>query len=257
MTYKHARTQIRCPAEKECKMCMRPFTVFRWRPARGACFRETNVCQTCARLKNVCQVCLLDLEYGLPSAIRDRMLARAGLPVDEMPESVENRDWRQDMLEREAAEGRAFAYDAVDPAHVLRSLAEANPLITLPDDDGPAAPAGSAAADDSGKKEDDGKDKKEKDVRPVCKFWERGECRRGAACPFRHDGVGGTLEREPRAGTGTDGSGTKRPEPADGAQGEGDRSKKPRTAEKDDNEEEDDDPLGLNATYESMDPRNL
>ena len=235
-------------------MCMRPFTVFRWRPARGACFRETNVCQTCARLKNVCQVCLLDLEYGLPSAIRDSMLARAGLHVDEMPESVENRDWRQDLLEREAAEGRAFAYDAVDPAHVLRSLAEANPLITLPSDGAPAPGPAKAAADAPDAAAD--KADKKGDTRPVCKFWERGECRRGAACPFRHEGVGGTAERAPRTSTGAGSSGTKRPEPEGDAREDADRSKKPRTAEEDD-EEEDDDPLGLNATYESMDPRNL
>ena len=239
-------------------MCMRPFTVFRWRPARGTCFRETNVCQTCARLKNVCQVCLLDLEYGLPSAIRDRMLARAGLHVDEMPESVENRDWRQDLLEREAAEGKAFAYDAVDPAHVLRSLAEANPLITLPDD-GSSTSTSTAAADAGSAAGTEGK----KDARPVCKFWERGECRRGAACPFRHEGVGGTAEREPRTHAGAGSSGTKRPEPSGDAGEGGDKSKKPRTAEeekdeeKEEEEEEDDDPLGLNATYESMDPRNL
>lgn len=54
---------------KECKICTRPFTVFRWCP--GACmrFKKTEVCQTCAKVKNVCQTCLLDLEYGLPTQV--------------------------------------------------------------------------------------------------------------------------------------------------------------------------------------------
>lgn len=43
---------------------MRPFTVFRWCPGRGARFKKTEICQTCCKIKNVCQTCLLDLQYG-------------------------------------------------------------------------------------------------------------------------------------------------------------------------------------------------
>ena len=49
---------------KECKICARPFTVFRWCPGARMRFKKTEVCQTCSKLKNVCQTCLLDLEYG-------------------------------------------------------------------------------------------------------------------------------------------------------------------------------------------------
>lgn len=38
-------------------------------------FKTTVVCQTCAKIKNVCQTCLLDLEYGLPTQVRDAALA--------------------------------------------------------------------------------------------------------------------------------------------------------------------------------------
>ena len=55
---------------KECKICTRPFTVFRWCPGAKMRFKKTEVCQTCAKLKNVCQTCLLDLEYGLPVQVR-------------------------------------------------------------------------------------------------------------------------------------------------------------------------------------------
>lgn len=51
---------------KECEVCARPFTVFRWCPGARMRFKKTEICQTCARLRNACQTCLLDLEYGLP-----------------------------------------------------------------------------------------------------------------------------------------------------------------------------------------------
>ncbi|KAM1030801.1 hypothetical protein ACFX13_035484 [Malus domestica] len=56
----------RADYDKECKICTRPFIIFRWRPGRDARFKKSEICQTCSKLKNVCQVCLLDLEYGLP-----------------------------------------------------------------------------------------------------------------------------------------------------------------------------------------------
>ena len=39
---------------RECKVCSRPFTVFRWKPGSNARFKKTEICQTCAKVKNVC-----------------------------------------------------------------------------------------------------------------------------------------------------------------------------------------------------------
>lgn len=49
---------------QECKICNRPFTIFRWCPGARMRFKKTEICQTCSKVKNVCQTCLLDLEYG-------------------------------------------------------------------------------------------------------------------------------------------------------------------------------------------------
>lgn len=74
---------------KECKICTRPFTVFRWCPGARMRFKKTEVCQTCCKLKNVCQTCLLDLEYGLPTQVRD-----AALKIqDDLPQSDVNKEY--------------------------------------------------------------------------------------------------------------------------------------------------------------------
>eukprot|EP01038_Epipyxis_sp_PR26KG_P009033 gene9033-12179_t len=58
-----------------CKMCSRPFTVFKWRPGRGEGYKKTEVCQTCSKTKNLCQTCILDLQLALPSQLRDAVLS--------------------------------------------------------------------------------------------------------------------------------------------------------------------------------------
>lgn len=83
--------QTRAEYDKECKICTRPFTVFRWRPGRDARYKKSEICQTCSKLKNVCQVCLLDLEYGLPVQVRDTALSISS--NDAIPKSDVNREY--------------------------------------------------------------------------------------------------------------------------------------------------------------------
>ncbi|CDJ61971.1 RRM / zinc finger (CCCH type) domain-containing protein, putative [Eimeria maxima] len=59
---------------KQCHICTRAYTGFRWKPGPRARYKCTVVCQQCARLKNVCQTCLFDLEYGLPVQVRDKIM---------------------------------------------------------------------------------------------------------------------------------------------------------------------------------------
>ncbi|KAH7574960.1 hypothetical protein JRO89_XS02G0026600 [Xanthoceras sorbifolium] len=89
--------------DKECKICTRPFTVFRWRPGRDARFKKTEICQTCSKLKNVCQVCLLDLEYGLPVQVRDTALNVNS--TDAIPKSDVNREYFAEEHDRRARAG--------------------------------------------------------------------------------------------------------------------------------------------------------
>ncbi|XP_055384543.1 pre-mRNA-splicing factor RBM22 [Condylostylus longicornis] len=142
---------------KECKICTRPFTIFRWCPGARMRFKKTEICQTCCRLKNVCQTCLLDLEYGLPIQVRDAALKIA----DQLPQSDVNKEYYIQNIDKEIAES-----EGTRPAGVVgKSIAASEMLAKL----ARTAPY-------------------YKRNRPhICSFWVKGECKRGEECPYRHD----------------------------------------------------------------------
>ncbi|KAL1115557.1 hypothetical protein AAG570_005847 [Ranatra chinensis] len=145
---------------KECKICSRPFTVFRWCPGARMRYKKTEVCQTCSRMKNVCQTCLLDLEYGLPIQVRDAALRIK----DELPRSdvnkeyyVQNIDNEMSKLDKTVSGGGVGGVGKSQAASdMLLKLARTTPYY--------------------------------KRNRPhICSFWVKGECRRGEECPYRHE----------------------------------------------------------------------
>ncbi|KAK9120407.1 hypothetical protein Syun_018024 [Stephania yunnanensis] len=142
--------------DKECKICTRPFTVFRWRPGRDARFKKTEVCQTCSKLKNVCQVCLLDLEYGLPVQVRDTALAINS--NDAIPKSDVNREYFAEEHDRRARAGIDYesSYGKVRANDTILKLQRTTPYY-------------------------------KRNRAHVCSFYVRGECTRGAECPYRHE----------------------------------------------------------------------
>ncbi|KAJ0412846.1 hypothetical protein ATCC90586_002476 [Pythium insidiosum] len=148
------------PHGQACKICTRPFTVFRWKPGKRGRYKKTEICQTCARMKNVCQTCILDLQYNLPVQVRDAFLAgeEQGEGRLTVPESDANREWfaqqHNRMLEQE---GAVSAYGKITGNHsALLRLARTEPYY--------------------------------KRNRPhLCSFYARGECTRGDACPYLHE----------------------------------------------------------------------
>ncbi|KAL8697338.1 MAG: hypothetical protein Q9224_002365 [Gallowayella concinna] len=111
----------------ECKICTRPFTIFRWKADRTARTKRTNICLTCARLKNCCQCCMLDLSFGLPIVVRDAALKM----VAPGPTSSINREYYAQENEREIEEGRGGVeeYEKTDEKarELLRRLANSQP----------------------------------------------------------------------------------------------------------------------------------
>ncbi|KKK26406.1 pre-mRNA-splicing factor slt11 [Aspergillus rambellii] len=116
----------------ECKICTRPFTVFRWKADRTARTKRTNICLTCARLKNCCQCCMLDLSFGLPIVVRDAALKM----VAPGPESSINREYYAQGHEKEIEEGRGAVeeYEKTDEKarELLRRLAKSEPYYRKP-----------------------------------------------------------------------------------------------------------------------------
>lgn len=141
-----------------CKVCERPFTAFRWRPAgQGTRPKKTEVCQTCARAKNVCQTCLLDLQYGLPVQVRDASLAAGDRQRTVVPQSDGTREYAAAQSERTIATGQI---DAIYAAPNVNNVAEKAKRV------GP---------------------KYERNRARLCSFFLKGECTRGLYCPYRHE----------------------------------------------------------------------
>ena len=144
----------------DCKICLKPFTIFRWCPGRGMRFRRTEICQTCSRLKNACQSCILDLQYGLPIQIRDGVLQIK----EKCPQNDANREY----------------FLATNAAKLARTDAS---LIDYEQTD----PAARALLEKLGKEYKDRKSVQQRNQPHPCSFYAKGTCNRGDACPFRHE----------------------------------------------------------------------
>ncbi|KAI4137175.1 MAG: hypothetical protein LQ340_008100, partial [Diploschistes diacapsis] len=110
----------------ECKLCTRPFTLFRWKANRTSRTSRTNICLTCARLKNCCQCCMLDLSFGLPIVVRDAALKM----VAPGPTSAVNREYYAQNNEKLLEEGKGLEeYERTEDKakELLRRLANSEP----------------------------------------------------------------------------------------------------------------------------------
>jgi len=142
----------------ECQICTRPFTLFRWKPGgAGTRYKKTEICQTCARLKNVCQTCLFDLRYGLPVQVRDQAIAEGDRLATLVPKSDVNREYFAEQADRLVATGNVEAIYQQPPTNpIVEKLARKEPRY-------------------------------HRNLSHVCSFYQKGECKRGALCPYRHE----------------------------------------------------------------------
>ncbi|OAF67110.1 Pre-mRNA-splicing factor SLT11 [Intoshia linei] len=152
---------IRMTKEKygrECKICNRPFTVFRWCPGRGMRFKTTQICQTCSKMKNVCQTCIFDLNYGLPVEVRDTAMKIK----DDAPREGVNREYYTQNMRNELSVSQAGQpLSQFDPTN-----ADQNPMLKRMSRTEPYY---------------------KRNLPHLCSFWIKGACKRGEECPYRHE----------------------------------------------------------------------
>ena len=144
---------------KKCQICENPFTVFAWQAGTKGRLKRVEICRSCAQAKNVCQVCIYDLQYGLPVKVRDRVLRESGsgAAVSAVPQSQANRAWYTAQQQRVLDQGGNMVGDANDLAKAkLQDMARMEPRY-------------------------------ERNLAKLCSFFAKGECDRGANCPFRHE----------------------------------------------------------------------
>lgn len=144
---------------KKCKICDAPFTVFAWQAGTKGRLKKVEICKSCAQAKNVCQVCIYDLQYGLPVKVRDKILKESGSSgaATQVPQSQANRAWYSAQQDRVLAQGGNMVGDTNALAHAqLSGIARMEPRY-------------------------------ERNLPKLCSFFARGECNRGADCPFRHE----------------------------------------------------------------------
>lgn len=140
-----------------CKICERPFTVFRWRPGGMARYKKTQACQQCSKAKNVCQVCILDLNYGLPVQVRDSFLKKAGAGNEiAIPDSDPNREYYMAQQRQLTELGQDSTHQNSRVHHELLKMARKTPYYR-------------------------------RNLPHICSFFVKGECNRGLNCPYRHE----------------------------------------------------------------------
>ncbi|KJE90339.1 Rbm22 protein [Capsaspora owczarzaki ATCC 30864] len=186
----------------ECKICSRPFTIFRWQPGRNMRFKKTEICQTCAKLKNVCQTCILDLEYALPVQVRDQLSGVA----NDLPRSDVNRQYHVHNMANAIANSEnpalASPYTGTLPlAH--GSLSAEAVVIPGATGEGGSSSSGNSGGDnalavlsasDVSKVGPDALSRLarrepyyKRNAAHICTFFVKGECKRGETCPYRHE----------------------------------------------------------------------
>lgn len=105
-----------------CKLCDRPFDVYKWRMEDTDRMKKTEICLNCAKTKNLCQCCMLDLDYDLPYYVRDAALAQVNSEIATSSTNDANNQWLADVAQRKLALTGTSEYDKIDAANVVRQL---------------------------------------------------------------------------------------------------------------------------------------
>lgn len=156
------------PYGKACKVCERPMTVFRWKAGTDGRFKKTEICTTCAKMKHVCQTCILDLQYGVPTQVRDSILEEHERM--KRPESDVMVQFTMEQFERDSEADKSLLYGG-------HGSGAGGPLR------GGTSNAHTRLMEKMRAK----KPYYERNKARICSFFVAGTCNRGEKCPYRHE----------------------------------------------------------------------
>jgi len=165
---------LKDPLGKACKICSRPFVVFKWKPSGASSkdtdsrYKKTEICMTCAKVKNVCQTCLFDMHFGLPVAIRDKSLGDNSALVLQKPKSDINKEYLASV------HSHALAKNSIQELYSIDTTGPQQQQSVRVDEKSAPIPARMLASYSRNRSH-------------LCSFYARGECRRGEYCPYRHE----------------------------------------------------------------------
>lgn len=163
---------IKMPNSRECKISGRPYTAFRWQPGSEARYKETIIAAEVAIAKNVCQVCLMDMEYNLPVAVRDKLMgsgsADRGAGGVQMPTSDVNKEWYWENQKKNMEEGTLQGYQELN-AEGNKSIGHSFEKLAALSRNNASTPY------------------YDRNLPKLCSFWARQSCTRGPnnSCPYR------------------------------------------------------------------------
>lgn len=135
----------------DCKVCLKPYTVFRWQND-GSQFNATKICTQCSKLKHLCQSCLLDLDLEISPKTRDSALNIKNT----VPKQAGNRDYFIENTSKSVKNSILLEQSIKDKYEDLKQLKANEPDPTMK-------------------------------PKQVCSFFAKGECKRGEYCPFSHE----------------------------------------------------------------------
>ena len=171
----------------ECHISGRPYTVFRWKPGPNARYKKTIICQDVAKARNVCQVCLLDLKYGVPTQVRDAAL---GAARDELAaKSAVGIEYQLTQAARDGTLGAEYLEAGGGGGGAVAALPGTSALAALPAPGDGTTDAATPVAGGRAMLERLARRPHyyQRNAAKLCTFFAKGECKRGAACPYRHD----------------------------------------------------------------------
>jgi pre-mRNA-splicing factor RBM22/SLT11 len=171
----------------ECKICSRPFTIFKWKAGTKGRYKSNVICRLCAKLKNTCQCCILDLQYGIPVQVRDKVIQQVS------QQAIKSSDPSANTLALAISNVNKMNTNSVILSRENRQYMMQKAEEAMNSNDGGEMIQGATGgilplAHEALKALSRSKQPYyERNLAKLCSFFAKGECKRGDECPFRHE----------------------------------------------------------------------